>query len=79
MDAPAAGLAGTGQQGMSETAPSASRGAAPSQDPERAVNSTGSGEHRIFAAALLRNRTGLRLRSCRGLSLHIISVDDIKA
>ena len=49
MDAPAAGLAGTGQQGMSGAALSASRAAEASQDPERAVNSSGSGERCRFA------------------------------
>ena len=63
MDVPAAGSAEAGQQGMSGTALSASRGGAPTQNLERAVNSTGSGEHCTSAAALLTNGVGFHLNS----------------
>lgn len=60
-DAPAAGLAGTGQQGMSGAALSASRAAETSQDPERAGNGSGSGELCRTAVPLPRNRQGPHL------------------
>ena len=69
VDAPAAGVGGTGQQGMSGTALKASGGAVPSQDPVRAVHSTGSGDHYASAVALLITLNGLHLKTCPKPSL----------